>query len=361
MLAATSWTRENATGNQFLYNGGTELNSTTAVYDLFYRNYDPVLGRMHQVDPKADTYAGLTPYNYAFNDPLFWNDPMGDADEPSAAVQEALKREEERNRMQNMYFHTSVQDEVYFKMYNSCPGCWGFDDTPGHYGPSGLSYGGAMSGYAARVGAEGISAAQHQWVEENGGDWERGTNKYGQAGIWLFYSYNEPLSVEERLAFFIETGQVIALNNIVKGAVFVTSEGRGSATSFSFGFAFFFGMSGEWGVVRDDLGNSRNFWTVSANFGLGLDIGINTKVIIPNYGKRFSVDDYEGRGKALTFGVGFVSEGRGGNTLANPTLNPKDFGVSYKERIDSFNPFWGIPSATDVGAIYQMSKTSFFK
>jgi hypothetical protein len=28
--------------------------------------------------PMATKYASLSPYNYAFNDPAFWNDPMGD-------------------------------------------------------------------------------------------------------------------------------------------------------------------------------------------------------------------------------------------------------------------------------------------
>ena len=77
MQTATSWTRENNTGNNFLANGGTELNSTSSLYDLQYRNYDPILGRMNQVDPKAAKYGSQTPYNFAFNDPVYWNDPMG--------------------------------------------------------------------------------------------------------------------------------------------------------------------------------------------------------------------------------------------------------------------------------------------
>jgi hypothetical protein len=32
---------ESVTGNRNLANGGTELNSTTEVYDLVFRNYDP--------------------------------------------------------------------------------------------------------------------------------------------------------------------------------------------------------------------------------------------------------------------------------------------------------------------------------
>ena len=75
---AQSWTRENTTANNFLGNGGTELNPTTSLYDLHYRNYDPVLGRMNQIDPVADKYGSVTPYNYAFNSPVNLNDPMGD-------------------------------------------------------------------------------------------------------------------------------------------------------------------------------------------------------------------------------------------------------------------------------------------
>ena len=78
LQTANSWTRENNTGNNFLANGGTELNTTSNLYDLQFRNYDPTLGRMNQVDPMATKYASLTPYNYSFNDPVNFNDPLGD-------------------------------------------------------------------------------------------------------------------------------------------------------------------------------------------------------------------------------------------------------------------------------------------
>jgi len=77
MQTASSWTRENATDNKFLANGGTELNRTTGNYDLEFRNYDPVLARMNQVDPMAAKYASQTPYNYSFNNPVSLNDPNG--------------------------------------------------------------------------------------------------------------------------------------------------------------------------------------------------------------------------------------------------------------------------------------------
>ncbi len=78
LQTANSWTRENTPGNNYLANGGTELNTTSSLYDLEYRNYDPVLGRMNQVDPVASKYASQTPYNYCFNSPAMLTDPLGD-------------------------------------------------------------------------------------------------------------------------------------------------------------------------------------------------------------------------------------------------------------------------------------------
>jgi RHS repeat-associated protein len=77
MQTANSWTRENTTGNNFLANGGTELNTTSNLYDLAYRHFDPTLGRMNGVDPMASNYSSVTPYNYSFNDPVALNDPSG--------------------------------------------------------------------------------------------------------------------------------------------------------------------------------------------------------------------------------------------------------------------------------------------
>ncbi|MBX2900804.1 MAG: hypothetical protein KF775_14215 [Cyclobacteriaceae bacterium] len=77
LQTANSWTRENSTVNNFLANGGTELNTTSNLYDLEYRNYDPVLGRMNGVDPMATKYASLSPYNFSFNNPVTFTDRNG--------------------------------------------------------------------------------------------------------------------------------------------------------------------------------------------------------------------------------------------------------------------------------------------
>ncbi|MGC3946381.1 MAG: DUF6443 domain-containing protein [Chryseolinea sp.] len=73
-----SWTREDAVANQFLYNSGSELNDSTQWYEMFYRDYDPALGRMLQLDPLASVFSSVSGYNYALNNPVMMNDPMGD-------------------------------------------------------------------------------------------------------------------------------------------------------------------------------------------------------------------------------------------------------------------------------------------
>ncbi|MBX2966554.1 MAG: hypothetical protein KF845_10440 [Cyclobacteriaceae bacterium] len=76
LQTSASWTRENHSNN-YLYNEGSELNSTTGWYEMFYRGYDAALGRMFEVDPFASDFVSLSPYHYVGNNPALLTDPSG--------------------------------------------------------------------------------------------------------------------------------------------------------------------------------------------------------------------------------------------------------------------------------------------
>jgi RHS repeat-associated protein len=398
LQTANSWTRENATGNNFLHNGGTELNTTTGVYDLEYRNYDPVLARMTQVDPMASQYSSLTPYNYSFNDPVTFNDPDG----ADPIKKEPLPTDANPdpgtgwgawhlpgmggsgswrigpgsgNHWSDQY--RSAYDNAMLMSSNTFNSFYGINDdnrasfaaSLGSYVPSAYysTFFAAMGGGERKLGDAVINARHYFFHVDGSGnfylpytntvvnpsDYLPSGSPDPRAGIGLssgFESYAPVWGSGRDAIYWFQT----------QGG---PGDGRGSAESFSFGFAFFFGISGEWGTVHDETGASKRYYTISANFGLGLDIGFNKKEIIPTDGSRFRVDQYKGFGKNLSMGAFFTSESRGGN-YPTQTLDPFDMGTNYKERSNSYSPFLGIPvgfGLGDVGVLYQMGKTDFYK
>lgn len=47
------------------------------LYATDYRSLDPQLGRFCQIDPYAESSEDLSPFNYAANNPMLYNDPFG--------------------------------------------------------------------------------------------------------------------------------------------------------------------------------------------------------------------------------------------------------------------------------------------
>ncbi|XLS28384.1 RHS repeat-associated core domain-containing protein [Flavobacteriaceae bacterium M23B6Z8] len=65
-------------GQQFTFNGQQFDESLSLnVQEMTFRQYDPAIGRFNGIDRLAALVPSITPYRFAYNNPVFWSDPTG--------------------------------------------------------------------------------------------------------------------------------------------------------------------------------------------------------------------------------------------------------------------------------------------
>jgi len=65
---------------------GIERNEELGLDLAFFRTYDPAIGRWMQIDPRAEKYVGMSPYNGMGNNPIYYSDQLGDTLSPTGTT-----------------------------------------------------------------------------------------------------------------------------------------------------------------------------------------------------------------------------------------------------------------------------------
>lgn len=77
-LSFHNFNRVTVRPNRRKFNGVEQIQDLDIdMYQTLFRLYDPAIGRFHQVDPMTDFIPGITPYQFGFNNPIYFNDPDG--------------------------------------------------------------------------------------------------------------------------------------------------------------------------------------------------------------------------------------------------------------------------------------------
>ena len=103
------------------------------------RNYDPQTGRFNCVDVLAEQYFALTPYQFAGNNPVSFNDPFGDQFKQNGRLQQGPDGEYHVGWYNELLWNEIGFYRFFYLDYESSGGGSGSGGTDVFYNIQGLS------------------------------------------------------------------------------------------------------------------------------------------------------------------------------------------------------------------------------